>query len=59
VIAEQEQSHRCYARYWLEFLFGRDKKVHDGALIADVAAQSKEGATVEDVVVALVTSESS
>ncbi len=57
VIAEQEQSHRCYSRYWLEFLFGRDKKVHDGALIADVAAQSKAGATVEDVVVALVTSE--
>lgn len=56
-IAEQEQSHRCYARYWLEFLYGRDKKAQDGALIADVAAQSKEGATVEDVVVALVTSD--
>lgn len=57
VIAEQEQSHRCYARFWLEYLYGRDKKVQDNALLADVAAQSKEGATVEDVVVALVTSD--
>ena len=56
-IAETEQSHKCYARYWLEYLYGRDRKVDDNALIADVASQSQKGATVEDIVVAFVTSD--
>ena len=57
-VADAEQSHRCYTRYWLEYLYGRDRKTEDGALIADIAVQSREGATVEDIVVALVTSDS-
>ncbi len=56
-IAEGEQSHLCYSRYWLEYLFGRDRKKADGVLVAEVAAQSKAGANVEDLVVLLVTAD--
>jgi hypothetical protein len=55
--AEVDQTHRCYTRYWLEFLYGRDKKPEDAGVIADIAALSKGGSTVEDLVVALVTSD--
>lgn len=57
IAAEVDQTHRCYTRYWLEYLYGRDKKVEDAGLIADVAALSRSGGTVEDLVVALVTSD--
>lgn len=55
--ASADQVHKCYSRFWLEYLYGRDRKVEDAGLIEDVAALSKQGGTVEDVVVALVTSD--
>lgn len=58
IAAEVEQTHRCYARYWLEYLYGRDRKKEDAGVLGDVAAVSKGGGSVEDVVVALVTSDS-
>lgn len=57
IAADVDQTHRCYTRYWLEYLYGRDKKAEDAGVIADVAALSKGGGTVEDLVVALVTSD--
>ncbi|MEZ4302276.1 MAG: DUF1588 domain-containing protein, partial [Polyangiaceae bacterium] len=57
IAAASGQSHRCYSRFWLEYLYGRDKKQEDGALIADVAELSAKGGSVVDVVVALVTSD--
>jgi Protein of unknown function (DUF1592)/Protein of unknown function (DUF1588)/Protein of unknown function (DUF1595)/Protein of unknown function (DUF1587)/Protein of unknown function (DUF1585) len=57
IASETTQSHRCYSRYWLEFLYGRDLKTEDAGLVTDVAALSKGGGSVEDIVVALVTSD--
>lgn len=56
--ADAEQTHLCYARYWLEYLYGRDRKAEDAGLLGDVAALSKSGGSVEDLVVSLVTSDS-
>lgn len=58
IAAEVDQTHRCYTRYWMEYLYGRDRKAEDAGLIDDVAALSRSGGTVEDLVVALVTSDS-
>jgi hypothetical protein len=56
-VAEAEQSHLCYSRYWLEYLYGRDKKTEDATLLTELAGMSKKGASVQDLVVALVTSD--
>ena len=56
-VAEAEQTHRCYAGYWLEYVFGRDQKKQDAALVKDLAAASKKGASAVDIVIQLVTSD--
>ncbi|MBK8254701.1 MAG: DUF1592 domain-containing protein [Polyangiaceae bacterium] len=58
IAADEEQTHRCYTRFWLEYLYGRDRKTEDAALIAKVADVSQNGGSVTDLVVALVTSPS-
>jgi len=55
--AEAEQSHRCYAGYWLQFLYGRDAKPEDAPLVKDMARLSQKGGSAVDIVVALVTSD--
>jgi hypothetical protein len=55
--AQAEQTHQCYARYWLQYLLGRDDKKEDQRLLLDMAALSKKGATVQDMIIAFVTSD--
>jgi hypothetical protein len=57
IAAETDQTHKCYSRFWLEYLYGRDKKTEDNGVIAEVAKLSKDGGTAIDIVVALVTSD--
>lgn len=55
--AEAEQTHECYARFWVEYLYGRDVQDKDAGLLKQIASLSKKGSNVEDIVVALVTSD--
>jgi hypothetical protein len=58
IASQVSQTHACYTRYWLEYLYGRDLKPEDAGVITDIASLSITGASVEDLVVALVTSDS-
>lgn len=55
--ASAPQTHECYARYWLEYLYGRETKGKDAFLLKQIAGISEGGGNVEDLVVALVTSD--
>ena len=55
--AAAEQSHRCYAGYWLQYLYGRDTKKEDAPLVSSLAKLSQQGSSAVDLVVALVTSD--
>ena len=55
--AKAEQTHRCYAGYWLQYIYGRDAKDQDAALVKDLATASRNGASAVDLVIQLVTSD--
>lgn len=57
LVADGEQSHRCYAEFWLQFTHGRDAATQDEWLVDEAAVLSRGGASMKDVIVALVTSE--
>ncbi len=50
------QTHRCYARHWVEYVFSRDEVGADENLIERLATRSLEGASVQQLVLDLVTS---
>ncbi|MGA9524272.1 MAG: DUF1592 domain-containing protein [Myxococcaceae bacterium] len=50
------QTHRCYARHWVEYVFGRDEVDADDNLIERLATRSLEGTSVQQLVLDLVTS---
>ncbi len=56
-VAAADQTHKCYAGYWLQYLYGRDTKAEDAPLVDDLAALSQKGGSTVDLVVALVTSD--
>ncbi len=58
LIASSEQANRCYAKYWLEFAYGRDPVAKDQALVDELTALSKGGGSTRDIVVKLLTSDS-
>ena len=58
LLAGSAQAHACYAGYWLSFLYGRDKRAADQPQIDAIAALSRGGGTVRDIVLALLTTES-
>ncbi len=43
LIAESEAVHRCYAKHWLEYGYGRRVQDGDEPSLADLAARSREG----------------
>jgi hypothetical protein len=57
VMAGEQATHRCYAGYWLEYLYGRRRTRVDDLLVRRVGDASRDGrASVRDVIVALVAS---
>ncbi len=54
-LAESESVHECYAKHWVEYGFGRNKKDEDAELIETLGALSREGGSVKDVIAKLVT----
>ncbi len=50
------QTHRCYARHWVEYVFGRNELSADKNLIDRLANRSLEGASVQQLVLELVKS---
>ncbi len=57
ILAESEQVHGCFSRYWVEFSLGRSVTDDDRALIDQLAAESHAGASTRDVLRALLTSD--
>jgi hypothetical protein len=56
LIASSRQAHECYARNWLEYLYGRDlDHKADAALIAEVGLRSlRGGASVKSLLLDLI-----
>lgn len=52
LFAQSDQVHRCYAKHWLEYGFGRESQKADDLVIGQIAAQSKVG-SVKDLILAL------
>lgn len=57
VIAESTEAHRCYAKRWLEFAYGRSAAAGDDALIDKIGGASRGGASVRDIILDLVESD--
>jgi len=53
-----EQANKCYARFWLEYAYGRDLKDGDTPEIEELAALSRGGGSTRDILIQLLTSES-
>lgn len=54
-IAESPAAHDCYARFWTEYAFGRSRVKQDDGVIRYLGQSSLEGASLEDLIVKLVT----
>jgi hypothetical protein len=52
LIAESDQAHACYARYWLQYGYGRKHQDGDALTLEDLAAASKNG-SAKDLILAL------
>jgi len=57
VIAESGMAHRCYAKHWLEFAYGRDAKKADDALIAKLGEESLGGSSIRATLLQLIESD--
>jgi hypothetical protein len=55
-MAESPTVHECYTKHWVEYTFGRPETLADEALVQRLGELSLEGASIEEVIVALVTS---
>ncbi|MCB9756462.1 MAG: DUF1592 domain-containing protein [Myxococcales bacterium] len=55
-LAGEQQAHDCYLEHWIEFAHGRPEASEDGPLIERLGAASLDGATVQELIVLLVTS---
>ena len=56
-IAASKQAHDCYARHWVEYLYGRDVDMSNAAdqdLVAQAGALSKGNTSVKNLIVNLV-----
>jgi len=56
--AASEQANSCYARYWLQYAFGRDLKPDDQPQVDEIAALSRGGGSTRDLIIQLLTSPS-
>ena len=58
VLADEAATHRCYARHWIEYAYGRKVASTDAQLIMRVAGGSLSGdLSVREILLELVTSE--
>lgn len=55
-LAESPLAHECYARSWMEFVLGRPRVPTDLPLTKRVGSLSSEGASIRELILALVTS---
>ncbi len=55
-IAASEEAHKCFAKHWIEFEFGRELVDEDEGLIDQIASLSRGGASVRGIVRELLTS---
>ncbi len=55
-LAGEQQAHDCYLQHWVEFASGRPHAAEDGPLITRLGGASLDGASVQQLVVMLVTS---
>lgn len=55
-LAESEVVHACYARHWIELTLGRKHHARDAGLMAHLASLSRDGASIKDLLVELVSS---
>ena len=50
-------AHRCYAKNWLEYAFGRPVQLGDSPVLQSIATQSRdEGLSVKEILIQLVDS---
>jgi len=56
LMATSGDVHECYTKHWVEYAFGRPEVMIDEALIQRLGELSLEGASIEEVIVTLVTS---
>jgi hypothetical protein len=57
VLAESEEAHQCWAQNWLQFAYGRDVEVEDQPLVDNLAASSRGGMSLENLLLEIVTSD--
>jgi hypothetical protein len=58
VLSQSHQVHACYARHWLEYLYGRSPADTDDALIERIAEASVAGElSVVDLIISMLTSD--
>ena len=55
LMAESDMAHACYAKHWLEYLYGRRAEAADDLVLPELTGVSRESAL--ELVVALVTAE--
>jgi hypothetical protein len=55
-LAGSASVHECYTQHWVEYAFGRKENMVDEAIIERLGELSLEGASIEELIVALVTS---
>lgn len=55
-MAASRAVHECYARHWLERTLGRNYRSEDIGLIQRLGARSRDGASIRELLVELVTS---
>jgi hypothetical protein len=52
MLADSEQVHKCYAKHWLEYSYGRQVQKGDDLTVNELAAGSQSG-SVRDLILAL------
>ena len=52
MLADSEQVHRCYAKHWLEYSYGREVQSGDD-LTVDALAKASHNGSVRDLILAL------
>ena len=57
LMADHIDTHTCYTMHWLEYLLGREAEDSDAIFIDPIAAESQAGLSVQDLIVAIVTSD--
>ncbi|MFW5921498.1 MAG: DUF1588 domain-containing protein, partial [Polyangiales bacterium] len=56
-MANSEAVHECYAQHWVEYAFGRPLDEEDRVLVSRLGQRSLDRASVEDILVELVSTE--